>query len=340
MLLHIGSALASKGCKVRFFAPAGDLLDKAREYPKLICTEMPSLARKDNRTILQHAYSIIRANIILIKQTWHVKGTILINAPRAWVYLSMALLPFWIKRFSLAHDVVSSFSYDRIFVFCMKTLGIKVLPVSKAIARSLGVPDRYVLQNPVFIGKFSGGRRPHRLVRFGIISNIAEWKGHLLVLEAIESLIDSEADLSYEIYGRVLDAREEQYLRKIMDKVRQIPTASFNGYTKSPWQTYCQLDVVIQSSLRSEQPLTLSEAISAGCYVISPKGGGEEEVIRNWPYVTWYERGNVASLREAIIKVIKIIRERGVEATYQDYEVWRKGYTEDDWIKKFLQLVR
>jgi len=342
VLLNLGAALARRGYKVILCAPVGELMDMASREQGLCCVEIPAVARKDVSGALAHIISVIKANIIIYRAVLRDYGirAIVINAPRAGVYFFPVLMCFFkVNRLSLAHDVVGRKSPDYFFSLWMRRIRVQILPVSEAIANSLDISKKQVLPNPVFCRRFFGGRRAHRFVKLGIITNIAEWKGHLLALDAISPLLNMDHDLSYEVYGKVLDMNEEPYFQRLLQKLNKIPNCRFAGYAEDPQNAYSRIDVVIQSSLRSEQPLTLSEAISAGCHIVSPSKGGEVEVIRCWPEATWFERGDVESLRNAIVKAIDRVRTRGVIVTHRDYMRWLGEHTEENWINHFLSFL-
>jgi glycosyltransferase involved in cell wall biosynthesis len=339
VLLHLAKALAEEE-KVEFLVPPGALAEKLKRIQNINSVLVPPVAKKDNNNALVHVWNIIRLNIISFRRARSAKVYV-INAPRAFVYLMPSYLFAKCKKACFAHDVVAKGSYIKALVFFIRKLtDVNIIPVSQAIADSLGIDIVNVLHNPVFrVEQRFVSRKAKKKVKIGVVTNIAEWKGHSFALESIAGLLRKDADVSYEIYGSMLDDSEKGYFDKLQKQLDTTKGAYYKGYTSDPVGVYKSMDIVLQSSLRSEQPLTLAEAISAGCHIVSPGKGGEAEVIRSWPSTKWYSRGDSDSLSLAVGQSVEVVRQGMSLADESDYRKWLAGYTIPDWISKFKALL-
>ena len=342
VLLRLGVCLRDLDFGVTCASPQGPLFAAAKTSRLEVC-EIPRLERKYNRSVWRHVKKCVEANRILIQLASPRCTVYVLNAPRALVYLAPTVLRNRRRVVCFAHDVYGRRALSRLLSVLAVGFGVRIICVSSAIARSLGrILERrvLVLRNPISGESFPGGRRPSRAVRLGTVSNIAEWKGHLFALQALEPILKSDADITYTVYGKVMDPAEMDYSSALRDRTANLPGASFAGYADEPTKAMLSLDVFVQSSTRSEQPLSLAEAIGAGCAVVVPSGGGEEEVVRSWPATFWYERCDIASLRDALSRAIASHRAQGVPVTQADYDEWCAGRDEASWANAFLEYTQ
>ena len=342
VLLRLGEQLSDLGIPVKCITPEGPLYSEAIAKDNLEVWKIPPLAKKHSDSLWTHIRRCAQANKTVMRAAAPQRAVYVLNAPRAMVYLCPTVLRNRRRVICFAHDVYSKKSLSRFVVALALTVGVRIVCVSHAIARSLG--RRFeeavlVLHNPVYVQRFLGGRSPSRKVRLGSVSNIAEWKGHLFALRALEPILDSDPEITYRVYGKALDPAESAYFQMLVERLAAVPGASYEGYAEEPTQAMLDIDVFVQSSTRPEQPLTLAEAIAAGCAVVVPKGGGEQEVVRQWPAAFWYERGDVHSFRHALNEAVASHRIRGVPLGDADFDAWAAGRDKRSWARAFLKYA-
>lgn len=342
VLLRLGSALRKKGLWVRFAVPAGALHDRIAASGHAIL-RLPPLARKENPSRLRHWRRVLAANELLAADTkaWAGESCLVFNGTRTLTYLwFLAGRPGGRGRVCLLHDLLPNAPFNRLVVRAAAWSGVRFLCVSEALVRGLGAQGRRVsvLPNPAWGSDFVGGRDPDRHVRIGTVAWITEGKGHLLLLDGVARVAGKDPDISYSLYG-ACHGGEVEYYRRVMKRLETIGCARFEGFATDPTRAMARLDIFLQGSLRSEQPLSLGEAIAAGCAVVIPTGGGEEEVTRGWPATFTYRRGDVTSLCRAIEEAVRSHRARGVPLGTEDFHRWRGARDPDEWLQSFLGHV-
>jgi glycosyltransferase involved in cell wall biosynthesis len=341
VLLRLGEQLRDLGISVEYVSPEGPLSEAAMKE-NVEVRVIPPLAKKDSNSLWTHVRRCATANLSVMRANPPQSAVYVLNAPRALVYLSPTVLRNRRRVICFAHDVYPRKSLSRFLVALAVTVGVRVVCVSDAIARSLGrrLKERVlVLHNPAYAARFSGGRPPSQKVKLGTVSNIAEWKGHLLALRALEPILNSDKDITYRIYGKVLDPAEEGYFRTLVGRLASLAGASYEGYADEPRRAMQNIDVFVHSSTRPEQPLTLAEAIAAGCAVVIPRGGGEEEVVEGWLATFTYERGDPSSFRHALNEAVASHRARGVPLSDADFDAWAAGRDPMSWARAFQEYA-
>lgn len=131
--------------------------------------------------------------------------------------------------------------------------------------------------------------QPRDMVRVGLVSTYARWKGQMLFLEAAEELMARNPDLPvryfiiggpiYRTPGSQFSVEELQHAieaKGLEERVELIP------FQAEPVAIYRMLDIVVHASTRPEPfGRTIAEAMACGRPVIVSMEGGAAELFRD-----------------------------------------------------------
>jgi glycosyltransferase involved in cell wall biosynthesis len=200
----------------------------------------------------------------------------------------LLLLPFLdCKRdiFWLHETIPGAERFAKLFkVIERRTLCI--VCVSETVARSviaLGVATErvHVIHNGVkLVGKVPTLGNGSEL-RFGIIGQVGEWKGHEDVLAAMRRLVDGGQKIELKIFGN----GDKDYLYFLKDLALKLGVASmvrWCGYVENQYEIFSAVDVVLAPS-RFIEPfgMTAIEAAAHGRPVICTSQGGLLEIVEH-----------------------------------------------------------
>jgi len=120
------------------------------------------------------------------------------------------------------------------------------------------------------------------VVKFGIIGQVASWKGHETLIKAVEILKQKSITLfCVQIYGN--DKNEYSlFLKELINKKELNAYFEWKGFLKAQSDIYKNVDIVIVPSL-SQEPcsLTIIESIMHGKAVVVSDRGGNPELIQH-----------------------------------------------------------
>lgn len=121
---------------------------------------------------------------------------------------------------------------------------------------------------------------PSTILNFAIIGQVAPWKGHLILVEAVEILRKMGIDtFKVLIYGN--DATDFGIeLKKLIDYYNLKQQFEWKGFVNSQDEVYANCDVVVVPSLSGEPcSLTIIESMSRSKAVIVSNRGGNPELV-------------------------------------------------------------
>jgi glycosyltransferase involved in cell wall biosynthesis len=212
------------------------------------------------------------------------------TAPRAVIHTNwhhaLLLLPFLKPHRDIfwVHEVFPQTSrYGHMLRAIAKKVG-RVVCISQAVARSvlaLGVPKTHVMV-------IHNGLPPHDLIpapgdqptlRLGIIGQIAPWKGHDDLLDALAFLSRGGVHATLRIFG----TGAPEHVQRLKWKVSELQLddkVHWCGFVSSPVDIYANVDTCVVPS-RFEEPFGMS-ALEAGAFgrpVICSSLGGLPEIV-------------------------------------------------------------
>lgn len=179
---------------------------------------------------------------------------------------------------------------------CLKNLAV---PESK-----LDIVYNGIVMPPVQISPpKKNGDRP---ICFGIIGQIAEWKGHGILIDAVQLLINSGIT-NFKVY--IIGNNENQYSKHLVDlieKKKLVECFVWKGFIKDVESIYEGIDVVIVPSLCEEAfSLTTAEGMVRGLGVIVSNRGGMAELIDNRVNGLLFNYGDANELCKCMFLLLK-----------------------------------
>ena len=181
----------------------------------------------------------------------------------------------------------------------------RIVCVSEAVKRSLlvlGVPESRI--EVIHNGVPDTARLPTTIdverLQLGIVGQIAPWKGHDDLLDAIAMLRHDGILVDLRIFGSGPQGYKEALRRKISD-LGLLDVVDWCGYVNDQAEIFRRLDICVVPS-RSDEPLATS-AIEAGAFgrpVICSSKGGLPEIVVNGETGFVVEAGRPDQLARAI----------------------------------------
>jgi glycosyltransferase involved in cell wall biosynthesis len=293
--LALAERLLSRGYDVKFLVSRwnnGDFISRLRKarLPFRILSLGFISKSFDRRTMLMTADQLIRFPALLwlyfrmvraepsfriIHTNWHHA---LLLAP----LLRARRDVFWL------HEVLPPLRHYGVIFRAIARRVQKIITVSGAARDALlalGVdPEKvHVVHNGLDLGSAVGavgadGRRGAADISVGIVGQVAPWKGHEDLIEAI-AILPSTINLRLHVFGEG-DATFVAALRKLCMERKIFDRVEWHGFVAERSEIYRRIDICVVPT-RSAEPLTTT-AIEAGFYAIPVIGsncGGTTEII-------------------------------------------------------------
>lgn len=148
-------------------------------------------------------------------------------------------------------------------------------------------------------------------VRFAIAGQVAEWKGHELLVKAAELLVkDGVQHFNIAIIGKNDNAYSEKLMAMIEEK-KLVSFFTWRGFVRDRSAVYNGIDVVVVPSMSTaskyfEESFSLStaEGMIRGLAVIASNKGGMKELIDHGQNGLLFTEGDPAALYACMKKVI------------------------------------
>jgi len=200
-----------------------------------------------------------------------------------------------------------------------------------------GIPQEkmHVIWNGIDVGKFSHIKKvpdPDH-IRFTFIGYFGKHKGIRVLLDALQYL-NNKQKITINLIGD--GELFTQYKNEVKDtKLKDI--VKFWGKIKNIEDAYEQTDVLILPSIWPEnQPVSITEAMSAGIPVIASNGGGIPELIDHGKTGFLFEMGNARDLAK---KMSELIEEPGQIIVFGNNAFEKiKTNTLENQVKKIIEV--
>lgn len=152
-------------------------------------------------------------------------------------------------------------------------------------------------------------RRSHsEIFRFGICGRIADWKGQLFALQALEKLIFASTNVYFEILGSP-QFGDNDYLKKIYDFIEEkdlVDKVHIIPFCDRPEVVVVNWDLSLHTSLIPEPfGRTIVESLRLGVPVVVPQSGGPLEIVDNEITGLFYEMGDAQDLYQKVAVLMK-----------------------------------
>jgi glycosyltransferase involved in cell wall biosynthesis len=147
------------------------------------------------------------------------------------------------------------------------------------------------------------------VVRVGLISTFARWKGHDVFLQALAAIPGDVPVRGYIIGGPVYDTAASQHsMEELQAQADRLGLGSRVGFTGflPPAPAMRALDVVVHASTRPEPfGLVVAEAMACGRALITSASGGAAELVTAGEDALTCVPGDAASLSACITRLAR-----------------------------------
>ncbi len=149
-------------------------------------------------------------------------------------------------------------------------------------------------------------RREHSLPAdaplIGIVGRLVPVKNHRLFLEAAARVKAALPDAHFVIVG---DGELRGALEAQVDALGLRDAVVFTGWMQTLAPVYADLDVNVISSLNEGTPVSVIEALAAGCPVVATAVGGLPDLLEQGALGTLVPSENAEALAEALLHVLE-----------------------------------
>lgn len=157
---------------------------------------------------------------------------------------------------------------------------------------------------------------PPGTLRIGLVATFARWKGHLLFLESLRSLLPRYPVRAYVIGGPLYETDGSQItmaeLKAAIARLNLGAHVGLTGFVQDAAAALRSLDVVIHGSTAPEPfGLVIAEAMACGRAVVVSNSGGVAELVHHDVNALSYQSGDAAALSVQIERVCQDAELRG-----------------------------
>ena len=140
-------------------------------------------------------------------------------------------------------------------------------------------------------------RVPSDISLVGLVGRLVPIKGVHVFLRAAANLLTRFPRVCFVVVG---DGERREALESEARSLGIEDSVRFMGYRRDTDRIYASLDLFVLSSYNEGLPVTIIEALTAGCYVVATNVGGVSDLITNERVGMIVEPGNPESLSEAM----------------------------------------
>jgi glycosyltransferase involved in cell wall biosynthesis len=318
MALELGEGLAHRGLPVTFitsFWHDGDFAARLKH------SSLPSRVLRIGFISATLTKECLRMNLEQTRRwpglLWGYSRILRLHGPAKVIHTNwhhlLLLLPFLRPDRDLfwVHEHIPDLpQYRLVFRWFERRLGCFVC-VSNSVARSLreiGIRDAKirVIHNGITdpASPVNSPRQPNRSVRIGIVGQVAPWKGHDDLIDALAQVGQRHPTAELHIFGR----SDPSYQGSLTRKAIQLGVADrikWHGFVADRKLIYGTLDICVVPS-RSEDPLPTT-ALDAGFFgtpTVATRCGGLPEVIEHEVNGLLVEAQRPEEIAEALCRLI------------------------------------
>lgn len=323
VLLRLAEKAIGEGHRVLLLCPSGPILTALPS--KVEHRRVPTMSLSGTRSVAAiykylQALAVTCWKLFLLRKSSDV---VVINST-----LASPLAILWGQRSVwLLHDVLGTDGRGRLGRLAARFFRL-VIPVSQAAAKPIDdVAKVRVVVNGTPIQDVP--LRPHTLdqgLTIGCLAALTPWKGHTVLLQAVEAIADKEFTL--EIAGGPFPG-DEQYaanLRHQAQKGRTADRIHFLGKVDG-YETLARWDIMVLPSVSPEaMPLSILEALSMGVPCVATGIGGSFEILKQLDGEL-VPPNDALAMAESILRLIENPRrrqelaDRGRKLVQEQYEL-------------------
>ncbi len=135
----------------------------------------------------------------------------------------------------------------------------------------------------------------------GIAGRMVPVKNHALFLEAAAQVRAARPDARFVMIG---DGELRDALERQIDNLGLRGFVKITGWYSDMASAYADMDVFALSSINEGTPVTVIEALAAGCPVVATHVGGLPDLLEGGRYGTLVSSGNAHALAQAILTTL------------------------------------
>lgn len=167
----------------------------------------------------------------------------------------------------------------------------------------------------------------------GIVARLAPVKNHTLFLEAAKRVLQAKPNVRFVVVG---DGETATQVRAKAEALGIAQAVTFTGWVKNTPSIYSDLDVKVISSVNEGTPVTLIEALAAGCPVVSTDVGGVAELLDGGTFGKLVPTQDPDALAQAILDTLDnppdmenarraMVQRYGIERLVRDIQSLYRG---------------
>jgi glycosyltransferase involved in cell wall biosynthesis len=189
--------------------------------------------------------------------------------------------------------------------------------IHNAVDPAIFCPDG----QPLDLAALSGLAPGRGLVRIGLVSTFARWKGHEVFFDAIARLRIRHAIRAYVIGGAVYETAGSQWSSAelaAMVAARGLPDmVGFTGHVDDVPAALRSLDIVVHASTEPEPfGMVIAEGMAARRAVVAARAGGAAELFHDRVDAIGYTPGDAAELADRLEElVVDAVRRETIAAS-------------------------
>lgn len=185
----------------------------------------------------------------------------------------------------------------------MKKNKLTMISISESLAKMANIVYPYDKGLFIYNGFCPSSRQivTDKIYDFIIVASMTEVKNHKLLFDALKLALISNPKLNLVCLGDgVLMKENMEYVKKINIKNNII----FLGQIDNPYEYLNQSKIIILSSKREGNPISLLEGMSFGLPVIAPNIGGIPDIVTDGENGLLFEVDNKEQLSSNMLKLI------------------------------------
>ncbi len=162
---------------------------------------------------------------------------------------------------------------------------------------------------PLDLAALSGLAADDGLVRIGLVSTFARWKGHEVFLDAIARLRAAHPVRAYVSGGAVYETAGSQWsageLRALAAARGLSDTVGFTGHVDDVPAAFRSLDIVVHASTEPEPfGMVIAEGMASRRTVVAARAGGAAELFDDRVSAVGYTPGDAAELAARLEELV------------------------------------
>ena len=179
----------------------------------------------------------------------------------------------------------------------------RIAPREKFTVMPLGLDLDTFAHAPRKTGEFQRAWNiPFHAPLVAIVGRLVPVKNHTLFLNAAAKVLAQMPDVRFAIVG---DGELREELEAQTDALGIRSAVNFTGWQRDVAPIYADSDLLVISSVNEGTPLTVIEALAAGCPVVTTAVGGLPDLLDNGEFGILVPSGDADALANAIVQTLQ-----------------------------------